>query len=180
MLYTRMLHVCHPFYQVMATLQSALADPHGTPAQRRTAYRVMMGYILGLSDASLAENLSTIVVRGRKAGRERERERERGARGERGVFVVHTRVFFCERPQSSEWGMRTQGQGEKHKAELRRQAHHVVPTCASFPPQQFCQGQTATKRRGERNGLITRLGLFTPDRVFPAWAVGVHTSYALG
>lgn len=50
--------------QVMATLHSALADPHGTPAQRRTAYRVMMGYILGLSDASLAENLSTIVVRG--------------------------------------------------------------------------------------------------------------------
>lgn len=49
--------------QVMATLHSALADPHGTPAQRRTAYRVMMGYILGLSDASLAENLSTIVVR---------------------------------------------------------------------------------------------------------------------
>lgn len=50
--------------QVMATLHSALADPHGTSAQRRTAYRVMMGYILGLSDASLAENLSTIVVRG--------------------------------------------------------------------------------------------------------------------
>lgn len=47
----------------MATLHSALADPHGTPAQRRAAYRVMMGYILGLSDASLAENLSTIVVR---------------------------------------------------------------------------------------------------------------------
>lgn len=53
-------------FQVMATLQSALADPHGTSAQRRTAYRVMMGYILGLSDASLAENLSTIVVRGRE------------------------------------------------------------------------------------------------------------------
>lgn len=51
------------FVQVMATLQSALADPHGTPAQGRAAYRVMMGYILGLSDASLAENLSTIVVR---------------------------------------------------------------------------------------------------------------------
>ncbi|CAN0092692.1 unnamed protein product, partial [Ectocarpus sp. 13 AM-2016] len=50
------------FPKVMATLQSALADPHGTSAQRRTAYRVMMGYILGLSDASLAENLSTIVV----------------------------------------------------------------------------------------------------------------------
>lgn len=46
----------------MATLQSALADPRRTPAQGRAAYRVMMGYILGLSDESLAENLSTIVV----------------------------------------------------------------------------------------------------------------------
>lgn len=50
------------FLQVMATLQSALADPHGTSAQARAAYRVMMGYILGLSDESLAQNLSTIVV----------------------------------------------------------------------------------------------------------------------
>lgn len=53
-----------PPSQVMATLQSALADPHGTSAQCRAAYRVMMGYILGLSDACLAENLSTIVVSG--------------------------------------------------------------------------------------------------------------------
>lgn len=46
----------------MATLQSALADPHGTPAQGRAAYRVMMGYVVGLSDSCLSENLSTIVV----------------------------------------------------------------------------------------------------------------------
>lgn len=67
----------------MATLQSALADPHGTSAQRRTAYRVMMGYILGLSDASLAENLSTIVVRGRRGGGW-EADRQADRRGEGG------------------------------------------------------------------------------------------------
>ncbi|CAM9563001.1 unnamed protein product, partial [Phaeothamnion confervicola] len=49
--------------KVMATLNSALADPKATRLLRCTAYNVMCRFVATLGDAALAENLSAIVVR---------------------------------------------------------------------------------------------------------------------
>lgn len=156
--------IVYTYFQVMATLQSALADPHGTSAQRRTAYRVMMGYILGLSDGSLAENLSTIVVRGRgetKAGRQAE-ERERRRYCTFLLACVWCDFFFVTKPE-------VRGEGGKRREEIANPTAIYVIACVCvyfFPPFLLRDGAQRKEERGlckartnkvQREGT-TRLG----------------------